>query len=133
MREKILKESIRIDHDRYYDMDDAPHFRFPIEDFRTVNEIADGIRSDIGNVPFFDFKNNYDDEGWYDFFVDCDYKDGKLTNVELSFRVENASLSDDSQEHYKIDITDDEKGAIAEVMWDEMNDYIKTAIEIMEE
>ncbi len=133
MREKILKEKIFIDHNRYYDSDDFPHFCFSIEDFHIINGIADGIRSDAGKIPFFDYEHEYDDEGWYDFFVACDYKDGKLTNTKLFFRVENASLSDDTQKHYEIELDDDEKEAIAEVIWDEMHEYIESAMRNMEE
>ena len=126
MREKILKKDIEFDSERYFDFDiDDPHVSFPIKDCHKLNMIADSIRSDLGKVPFFEFWHDHDEQGWYDFSVECELKEGKLTDISLWFRVENADLSDDSQQSYKIKISKEEARTIGEAIAREVEDEIK--------
>ena len=96
-----------IDNERYFDINDFPKLSFPILDNHYLNKRADDIRKQKGFAPMFESDNEYDNNGWYDFSIECELKDENIENIELWFRVENG-ICNDNQISYKIEISDDE-------------------------
>ena len=96
-----------LDTERYFTADDYPRMSFPLMDCHELNERADTIRKQKGLMPMFDFEHEHDDQGWYDFSVECELKDLDANDIQLWFRVENGK-SDDNQQSYRIKLTDAE-------------------------
>lgn len=100
----IEKNNLIIDDERDF-YDDYPKIHFAIQDWHNINAVADAIRQEKGLIPMFDFENEHDENGWYDFSIECELKDDDITNIELWFRVENGE-GNDNQCSYKIELSD---------------------------
>ena len=76
-----------LDTERYFTADDYPRMSFPLMDCHELNERADTIRKQKGLMPMFDFEHEHDDQGWYDFSVECELKDLDANDIQLSYRI----------------------------------------------
>lgn len=125
-----IKDNIYIDDEfmRYFSSDeygyDQAYVSFPIV-FPTVrlqlastkglDAIADELRKAEGDLPFFDDTGDYDDIGWYDFFIDLNgYNDHHVDTCIY------ARAYDDSDEYY-IDLTSDEQEYIYQALSKEID------------
>lgn len=43
-----------------------------LDDTNELNTIADRIQKAKGKLPLFDYSGEYDDEDWYNFYLECD-------------------------------------------------------------
>ena len=116
--------------------------RFPTVTFQLMatsglSRIADRIRKDIGFKPMHAMDEYTDDtcdnEGWYDFFIGLNgYADNHMDSC-IEFVVVNAD-SEDNEETYTIDLTEEEQTAIYNRLDEQCRRYEgKSCEELLEE
>lgn len=122
-----------LDTERYFTADDYPNVSFPLIDCRELNARADAIRKEKGLMPMFDFEREHDDQGWYDFSVECVLKGPDVNDIQLWFRVENGE-GNDNQQSYRIELTDAEVREVHDWLLknEETGRFIREAFEFEE-
>ena len=128
----FTRDELRIERERPY-YDDYPEFTFPIQDFHDINVRADAIRKAKGLMPMFDFESEHDEDGWYDFEIECMWQDNDISGIELWFRVENGAC-DDNQCSYKIGLEPEEIKEIHDWLMsnEETSEFIKDTVQMEE-
>ena len=123
-------------------INDTYPYRFPTVEFmltatKTLVEMADHIRLEKGYLPMYpiDGRNDeVDNDGWYDFYIGiskflgndqqgCDIGISKFLGNDQQGCVDNCinfivrnSDSDDNEDMYAIELTDDERSAMYEIL-----------------
>ena len=119
-------------HDQMYDSFPIvfPTVTLELFDTEPLNRIADEIRVENGHLPCFDDSGEYDDDGWYRFFVTL-Y--GVWPGCEncIVFRYENG---EEESDEYEIPLTDHQR----ELLFASLNAYCEdefdeTAMDMMAE
>lgn len=132
LTENFIHNAILIDSEAeiVYSSDqihDTYPYRFPTVEFmltatKTLVEIADRIRLEKGYLPMYpiDGRNGeVDHDGWYDFYIGISKflgndQQGCVDNC-INFIVRNSD-SDDNEDMYAIELTDDERSAMYEIL-----------------
>lgn len=52
------------------DMGYSP-YNILLNDTKELNALADSIQKKKGEIPLFDYSGEYDDDNWYDFYLEC--------------------------------------------------------------
>lgn len=106
---------------------DTYPYRFPTVEFmltatKSLVEIADRIRLEKGYMPMYpvdERKDDVDNDGWYDFYIGISKFRGNNQQCHvdncINFIVVNSD-SDDNEDMYAIELTDDERSAVYEIL-----------------
>lgn len=132
LTEKFIREAIQLDSNAevIYGSDeifDTYPCRFPTVEFQLIAtdalaEIADRIRMEKEYKPMHPRDGRIDDvdnDGWYDFYLGV----SKLLGENQECRLDNCitfivvnSDSDDNEDMYEIQLTDDERSAVHDIL-----------------
>ena len=136
-----LRGAIHIDTDQEYMLgDDQACFyypvRFPTVEFELVAttelcEIVDSIRKEKGFPPM--LEDGGDSEGWYDVYLGLNgYTDSHLDTSIMAVVVN--SNSEDNEDYYLIDLSEDEQREIYAILDDQCRRYYeKSCADLLEE
>ncbi len=104
-----------------------PEVLLHLLDTASLNREADRIRMADGKLPFFERNENgeWDDDGWYKFYVVLRGFGEKRYLDELSFFVD----SYDDGGTYQIDLTDEEKRKVYEVLDTQLKERFDSSCE----
>lgn len=105
------------DYDIYFNYDQAynsfpcvfPTIWCPLYSTIGLNSLADKMRKEDGELPFFDESGEYDDDGWYDFFIDLNGYTGTHVANCIYARAYD-------QEEYCIDLSEEEQEYVYQVL-----------------
>lgn len=127
LTEKFIADAILLDSgaEVIYGSDevfDTYPCRFPTVEFQLIAtdalvEIADRIRMEKGYLPMHPRDGRTDDvdnDGWYDFYIGISKLPGDMEvrlDNSITFIVVNSD-SDDNEDMYEIQLTDDERSAV---------------------
>jgi hypothetical protein len=136
-----LRKAIHIDTDQDYMLgDDQAFFCYPVR-FPTVEftlaattelcEIVDAIRKERGYLPM--LEDGGDSEGWYDVFLGLNgYTDTHMDTSIMAVVVN--SDSEDNEDYYLIDLSEDEQREIYAILDDQCKRYYeKSCADLLEE
>ena len=136
-----LRGAIHIDTDQEYMLgDDQACFYYPVR-FPTVEfelaattelcEIVDAIRKEKGYAPM--LEDGGDSEGWYDLYLGLNgYTDTNMDTSILAVVVN--SNSEDNEDYYLIDLSEDEQREIYSILDDQCRRYYeKSCTDLLEE
>ena len=136
-----LRGAIHIDTDQEYMLgDDQACFyypvRFPTVEFELVAttelcEIVDSIRKEKGFPPM--LEDGGDSDGWYDVFLGLNgYTDTHMDTSIMAVVVN--SNSEDNEDYYLIDLSEDEQREIYSILDDQCRRYYeKSCADLLEE
>ena len=136
-----LRGAIHIDTDQEYMLgDDQACFyypvRFPTVEFELVAttelcEIVDSIRKEKGFPPM--LEDGGDSDGWYDVFLGLNgYTDTHMDTSIMAVVVN--SNSEDNEDYYLIDLSEDEQREIYAILDDQCRRYYeKSCTDLLEE
>lgn len=138
---ECLRKAIHIDTDQEYMLgDDQAYFSYPIC-FPTVEfelaattelcEIVDAIRKEKGYLPM--LEDGGDFEGWYDLFLGLNgYTDTHMDTSIMAVVVN--SDSEDNEDYYLIDLSEDEQKEIYTILDDQCRRYYeKSCADLLDE
>ena len=136
-----LRGAIHIDTEQEYMLgDDQAYFCYPVR-FPTVEfelaattelcEIVDVIRKEKGYPPM--LEDGGDSEGWYDLYLGLNgYADSRLDTSIMAVVVN--SDSEDNEDYYLIDLSEDEQREIYAILDDQcMRYYEKSCADLLDE
>ena len=136
-----LRGAIHIDTEQEYMLgDDQAYFCYPVR-FPTVEfelaattelcEIVDVIRKEKGYPPM--LEDGGDSEGWYDLYLGLNgYADSRL-DTSIMVVVVNSD-SEDNEDYYLIDLSEDEQREIYAILDDQcMRYYEKSCADLLDE
>ena len=102
-----------------------------------LSQIADRIRKDLGFAPMHPMDEYTDDtcdnDGWYDFYVGINgYAENHMDSC-IEFVVVNSNSPDD-EEHYSIELTEEEQCAVIKCLDAQCQKYLgKDCVELLAE
>ena len=136
-----LRGAIHIDTEQEYMLgDDQAYFNYPVR-FPTVEfelaattelcEIVDAIRKEKGLLPM--LEDGGDSEGWYDLFLGLNgYTDSRLDTSIMAVVVN--SDSEDNEDYYLIDLSEDEQREIYAALDEQCRHYYeKSCADLLDE
>ena len=141
LTEKFISDAIRIDFggEILYGSDqvfDTHPVRFPTVEFELavtteLCEIVDEIRKERGYLPM--LEDGGDSEGWYDVFLGLNgYTDTHMDTSIMAVVVN--SDSEDNEDYYLIDLSEDEQREIYAILDDQCKRYYeKSCADLLEE
>ena len=136
-----LRGAIHIDTEQEYMLGDGQAYfcypvRFPAVEFELAAttelcEIVDVIRKEKGYPPM--LEDGGDSEGWYDLYLGLNgYADSRLDTSIMAVVVN--SDSEDNEDYYLIDLSEDEQREIYAILDDQcMRYYEKSCADLLDE
>ena len=138
---ECLRKAIHIDTEQEYMLgDDQAYFCYPIR-FPTVEfelsattelcEIVDTIRKEKGYLPM--LEDGGDSEGWYDLYLGLNgYTDTHMDTSIMAVVVN--SDSEDNEDYYLIELSEDEQKEIYTILDDQCQRYYeKSCADLLDE